>query len=60
MSNNLFLAIVGVILITIIGVIAVRKLEDCWAGNVKACPVLRGVSRGAPPPSQHLDLPHQD
>jgi len=41
MSNKTFLAIVGAILIALIGSLMIRKYEDCAERGGKACPTSR-------------------
>lgn len=39
MSNRTFLAVVGAIVIVLVGVMAARKLEACMELGGKACPL---------------------
>ncbi len=39
MSNRTFLAVVGAIIIALLGVMAVHKLEACLEFGGKACPL---------------------
>jgi hypothetical protein len=42
MSNNAFLAVVGTIIVVMVGVLAVQKYEACVTLGGKACPTTRG------------------
>lgn len=42
MSNNTFLAVVGTIIVLLVGRLAIQKYEACIALGDKACPMTRG------------------
>ena len=42
MSNNAFLAVVGTIIVLVVGALAIQKYEACMALGGKACPTTRG------------------
>jgi hypothetical protein len=42
MSNNAFLAVVGTIIVLVVGALAIQKYEACVTLGGKACPLTRG------------------
>ena len=42
MSNNTFLAVVGTIIVLVVGALAIQKYEACVTLGGNACPLTRG------------------